>query len=162
MILGHGQTNPRGKPSKLHPILLQSDVLKYAEVKNTANLNHDKKGILTDEDKEFFRNDKLLALDSPNIHAKKCFKDHYPSANELANPNKYSSVISILFQEGFCPAGLIFNERRILFSPLKYINFILLVNLNFFFKNASFEIIFDTIIAVFTNFEVGVKISHRF
>ena len=50
--------------------------------------------------------------------------------------------------------NLIFNERRTLFSPLKYINFILLVNLNFFFfKNASFEIIFDTIIAVFTNFE---------
>ena len=30
--------------------------------------------------------------------------------------------------------NLIFNERRTLFSPLKYINFILLVNLNFFFQ----------------------------
>ena len=30
--------------------------------------------------------------------------------------------------------NLIFNERRTFFSPLKYINFILLVNLNFFFQ----------------------------
>ena len=30
--------------------------------------------------------------------------------------------------------NLIFNERRTFFSPLKYINFILLVNLNFFFS----------------------------
>ena len=45
-------------------------------------MNHDKKRILSDKDKEFFRNDKLLSLDSPNIHAKKCFKDHYPNADE--------------------------------------------------------------------------------
>ena len=59
--------------------------------------------------------------------------------------------------------NLIFNERRTFFSPLKYINFILLVNLNFFFfKNASFEIIFDTIIAVFTNFEKSREIGDWF
>ena len=38
-----------------------------------------------DQDKDIFRND----IDSPNIHAKKCFRDHYPNANiGLANPNK--------------------------------------------------------------------------
>ena len=99
MLKGHGQTNIHGRPSKWHPILLQSDVLKYAEVKNTAYLNHDKKGILKDQDKDFFRNN----FDSLNIHAKKCFKDHYPNAIELANPNKYSSAISNLVQVGFSP-----------------------------------------------------------
>ena len=44
--------------------------------------------------------------------------------------------------------------------PLKHVNFKLSVNLKiFFFKNTSFKISFDTIIAVFTNFEVGVKIG---
>ena len=42
--------------------------------------------------------------------------------------------------------------------PLKHVNFKLSVNLKlFFFKNASCAIIFDTIIAVFTDFKVGVK-----
>ena len=42
--------------------------------------------------------------------------------------------------------------------PLKHINFKLSVNLKlFFFKNASCEISFDTIIAVFTDFKVGIK-----
>ena len=41
--------------------------------------------------------------------------------------------------------------------PLKHVNFKLSVNLKiFFFKNASFEISFDTISAVFTDFEVDV------
>ena len=43
--------------------------------------------------------------------------------------------------------------------PLKHVNFKLSVNLKlFFFKNASCEIGFDTIIAVFTDFKLGVKI----
>ena len=68
--------------------------------------------------------------------------------SDISRLSKKPKSRSVQFQ------NLIFNERRTLFSPLKYINFILLVNLNFFFfKNASFEIIFDTIIAVFTNFE---------
>ena len=42
--------------------------------------------------------------------------------------------------------------------PLKHVNFKLSVSLKlFFFKNASCEISFDTIIAVFTDFKVGVK-----
>ena len=49
-------------------------------------------------------------------------------------------------------------ERRTLFSPLKHVKFKLSVNLKlFFFKNASCAISFDTIIAVFTDFKVGVK-----
>ena len=45
-----------------------------------------------------------------------------------------------------------------LFSPLKHVKFKLSVNLKlFFFKNASCAISFDTIIAVFTDFKVGIK-----
>ena len=54
----------------------------YADVENTAMMNHDKKGILAYKPN----------FESPNIHAKKCFKDYYPEENiELATPNKYSS-----------------------------------------------------------------------
>ena len=87
ILLGHGQTNQKGEPSKQHQSLLQADILLYADVKNTAHINYDKKKIL-----KYMPN-----FGTTNIHAKKCFKDHYPDQEiGLATPNKYSSRISSL------------------------------------------------------------------
>ena len=76
-----------GRAGDRHRTQLQADNLLYADVKNTAQINHDKKKILTY--KPNFR--------TANIHAKKCFKDHYPDQDiGLATPNKYSSLISTI------------------------------------------------------------------
>ena len=68
--------------------MLQADNMQYADVKNTAKKNHDKKKILAK--KQGYK----PSFKSSNTHARKCFKDHYPDEDiGLAIPNKYSSLI---------------------------------------------------------------------